>query len=461
MSPETMSTELADASGFRGQAERICLPESEAELAAILREASRARTPVTICGARTGLTGGGMPSSGWLISMDRFRRLDVHPGFALCGAGVLLSQLQAAAAAGGQLYPPDPTETSASIGGTIVTNASGSRSFLYGPTRRYVRALRVMLMSGETLVLRRGEKAPFGLPLLPQPASTKNTAGYFLPADADFLDLFIGSEGTLGIVTEAELTLLAAPKQLCSGVVFFASDDAALAAVDAWRGVSGLRMLEYLDAASLALLRARFPEIPREAAAALLIEQETDGIADPADAADPEDRWLERLEAADALADASWFAMGAADRERFRRFRHALPEAVNGLLRSRGLMKLASDFAVPVAHNRQMLRLYRETLDRRMPGRYVIFGHIGDAHLHLNLLPADEAEREQAKELLTGFARQAVAFGGTVSAEHGLGKLKRHLLPLQFSAAQIEQMKAVKRRLDPGWLLGQGTLFPE
>ena len=455
VSPPADSPYLADSSGFRGSAERICVPESEAELAEVLREATASRTPVTISGAGTGLTGGRVPQSGWLISMERFNRLEIHPGYAVAGAGALLRDVQAAATTAGQFYPPDPTENSASIGGTIITNASGSRSFLYGPTRRCVRALRVLLMSGETLILRRGEKAPFELPVIAQPGSTKNTAGYFLSPEADYLDLFVGSEGTLGIVTEAELALLPAPKELFTGVVFFKSDAATLNAVDAWRSIPKLRMLEYLDAGSLNLLRPRFPEIPREAGAALLIEQEADGQGDM------EDAWLDRLEGASALLEASWFATSAADRERFRRFRHSLPEAVNDLLRTRGLTKVASDFAVPVARNRDMLRIYRDTLDRDFAGRYVILGHIGDAHLHLNVLPEGEEEWARAKEMLTGFARQAVAFRGTVSAEHGLGKLKRHLLPLQFSADQIEAMRNVKRLFDPHWLLGAGTLFPD
>ena len=446
---------FTDASGFRGSAERICIPETEAELAAILGEATASRIPVTVSGSGTGLTGGRVPQAGWLISTERFRHLHIQPGYAVCGAGVLLRDLQAAAAAASQFYAPDPTENSASVGGSIITNASGSRSFLYGPTRRYVRALRVVLMSGEVLDLRRGQTVPFALPLIAPPGSTKNTAGYFLRPEADFPDLFVGSEGTLGVVTEAELSLLSAPRDLFTGVVFFASDAATLDAVDAWRGVPALRMLEYLDRGSLQLLRSRFPEIPAAARAALLIEQENDGLPGF------EEAWLERLDAATALTEASWFATGAADRERFRRFRHALPEAVNQLLRQRGLTKMASDFAVPVARNREMLGVYRETLEREFPGRYVIFGHIGDAHLHLNVLPEGEAEWLRAKEMLTGFARQAVALGGTVSAEHGLGKIKKHLLPVQFTAAEIDAMKSVKRRLDPHWLLGVGTLFPD
>ena len=418
-----------------------------------MRDAASSETVVTISGAGTGLTGGRVPQGGWVLSIERLNKIEIHTGYAVCGAGVLLRDLQAAAAPTKQFYAPDPTEWGASIGGTLATNASGSRSFQYGDTRRHVRAIRVVLPSGETLALRRGEKPPFELPELTPPQTTKNTAGYYLRPDMDFLDLFIGSEGTLGVVTEAELTLLPAPEELFTGVVFFDSDDAALAAVDAWRPVPALRMLEYVDAGSLNLLRPRYLEIPKEARAALLIEQEAVG--------DVEEAWIERLEASAALIDASWFALSAADRERFRKFRHAVPEAVNDLVRQRHLTKVATDFAVPIGRNRDMLRVYRETLDRQFPGQYVIFGHIGDAHLHTNLLPANDVEWRRAKELTVRFAAEAVAMGGTVSAEHGLGKIKKALLPIQFSAEQIAAMKAVRARLNPQNLLGRGTVFDD
>lgn len=432
---------LTDASGYRGAAERVFAPDTEDEVCAILREATAARTPVTISGAGTGVTGGRVPHTGWILSLERLRRMEIHSGYAICGPGVLLSELQAAASPR-QFYAPDPTENSASIGGTIATNASGSRSFLYGATRRHVRALRVVLAGGATLELRRGEKPPFEVPVLPAPETTKNTAGYYLRPGIDYMDLFIGSEGTLGVVTEAELALLPAPQTLFTGVLFFESDESALDSVDKWRPVGGLRMLEYLDAASLDLLRPRFPELPEAARACVLIESENED-------------WLDGFNG----MEQSWFAASAQDRERFRRFRHALPEAVNDLVRRRGLTKMGSDFAVPIACNREMLRIYRDTLDREFPGQYVIFGHIGDAHLHVNILPANDEHWRRGGELMTQFARKAAELGGTVSAEHGLGKRKKHLLEIQYSAAEIGKMKEVKRRLDPLWLLGPGTLF--
>jgi FAD/FMN-containing dehydrogenase len=421
-------------------------------VAAALREASAAGVPVTIAGGGTGVTGGGVPLGGWVLSVEKLNRLEVHPGYAIAGAGVPLRDLQAAAQRAGQFYPPDPTENSAFLGGTIATNASGSRSYRFGSTRRWVERLRVVLADGRLLDLGRGDAVDFDPGAVPLPAVTKNTAGYPLRPGMDWIDLFVGSEGTLGVVTEARARLLPAPPAVLAGVVFFADDNAALDAVDQWRSTAA-RMLEYLDQPSLELLRARFPEIPAAARAAILFDQALASEDDP-----EVDHWLDRIQAAGAFEEESWFALSAADRERFRQFRHSLPELVNDTVRRSGALKMNTDYAVPVARNREMLAYYRRRLEREFPGRYVIFGHIGDAHLHVNIF-SDPANPATASDLLREFAREAVALGGTVSAEHGLGKRKRHLLELQYSAGDIEAMRAVKRRLDPGNILGRGTLL--
>jgi FAD/FMN-containing dehydrogenase len=446
---------LEDASNLRGYAERVYTPKDERELSAILREASASQTPVTIAGAGTGVTGGRVPFGGWVVSLERFNRLEVHRGYAICGAGVLLRDLHAAAQASGQFYPPDPTETGAAIGGTIATNASGSRSFQYGATRRWVETLRVALADGTVREFARGEAIDFDPGAVPLPEVAKNTAGYLLRPGMDWVDLFCGSEGTLGVITEARVKLLPAPKALLAGVVFFADDESALNAVESWQAKSPapLRMLEYMDAHSLDLLRTRYPEMPSQAKAALLIEQELESEDAP-----EVDEWIERIESSGALAEDSWFAATAADRERFRRFRHALPELVNDTVRRSGALKMNTDYAVPRARNRAMLETYRQVLETEFPGRYVIFGHIGDAHVHVNLF-SDPANPTHAVEVLTGLAREAVRLGGTVSAEHGLGKRKAHLLELQYTPEQIEAMRAVKRRLDPSGILGRGTLW--
>lgn len=437
-----MESYLVDASGFEGRADRLFVPATEAELLEIVRDATRDAIPITISGARTGLTGGAIPQGGWLISLEKFQRVEISPGRALAGAGLSLDALQAAASRTGQFYAPDPTERTASIGGTIATNASGSRSFRYGSTRRHILSLRVALMDGSITTYRRGDKVKFSVPQIPLPKTTKNTAGYLLSPNMDWIDLFAGSEGTLGIVLEAELQLLPKPADVLAGVVFLPNDGAALDAVDAWRNVQGLRMLEYFDHNSLAFLRHRFPETPENAGAALLIEQENGDI----------DFW------ADHAPEDSWFATSDNDRERFRRFRHALPELANDTVRRRGFLKLNSDYAVPLDRNREMLANYHAGLQARSLD-YVIFGHLGDAHVHVNILPSSKDEYETGQRLMLDFARQAVALGGTVSAEHGLGKRKTSLLEIQYTPDQIEAMKEVKRRLDPRWLLNQGNLF--
>jgi FAD/FMN-containing dehydrogenase len=210
-------------------------------------------------------------------------------------------------------------------------------------------------------------------------------------------------------------------------------------------------MLEYADRNSLELIRGRYSELPSTAVAALLIEAE--GNVNP-------DEWADRLSSARALTEESWFAVTAADRERFRKFRHSLPELVNATVLQRGFMKMGTDYAVPLARSREMLAYYRRRLEAELPGHYVIYGHIGDAHAHVNMLPASTREADVATALLKEFAAHAIQLGGTVSAEHGLGKRKAYLLPLQYAAHDINAMMNVKRRFDPQWLLGRGNLFP-
>ena len=427
------------------------IPADDRELIDILETATRERIPVTASGSGTGVTGGRVAQGGWTVSLEKFQRLEIFPGHAIAGAGVSIHDLQAAAARTGQFYAPDPTERTASVGGTIATNASGSRSFLYGSTRKHVLALRAYRMDGSKLEVRRGDAINFDVEAIPLPQTTKHNAGYRLQPGMDWIDLLAGSEGTLAMVVEAELKLLPIPKELLTGVVFFPTDRHAIYAVEQWRALDGLRMLEYLDGNSLTLLRQRYPEIPTGARAALMVEQ----TGDDADA------WEARLEQTGAMGESSWFAIDAQDRERFRRFRHALPEIVNETVRRRGFLKLGSDFAVPVERNREMMGFYHDRLDELFPGAHVIFGHIGDAHVHVNLLPASESDVELGKRLMLEFAARAVELGGTVSAEHGLGKRRAHLLPLQYTPQQIEAMKAVKRHMDPLWLLGRGTLFAD
>ena len=428
--------DITDASNFPGQADQLFSPETEAEVADILKRASAQKIPVTIGGALTGLAGGASPQGGWAISLTRMRQIEVAQGRAVVGPGAILRDVQAAVARSGQFYAPDPTENTSSIGGNISANSSGSRSFRYGATRRHVLSLRVVLMDGSVLSIQRGDKIDFDVPAISLPCTTKLSAGYPLAPGMDYVDLFVGNEGTLGVVTEAELQLLPAPGDRIGGVVFFRSEADALDAVELWRLTPGLNMIEYIDQASLQMMAV-------DHKAALMIEIE--GDAD--------------IDLSTALESDSWFATSASDRERFRVFRHTLAEKANDRVRRTGFVKFGTDYAVPLDQNREMMAIYRRVLDVEAPGRYVIYGHIGDAHVHVNSFPENQQQFERGKAVMTDLAREAVRLGGTVGAEHGLGKRKAHLLEIQYPPDQIQAMKNVKRRFDPHWLLGQGTLF--
>ena len=482
---------LTDASNTGGgRAERVLFPESAEEVAGALAEASRAGTPVTVAGAGTGIVGGRVPYGGAVLSTERLNRVgefvreEDGRGFATAGAGVVLGDFQRVAKARGLLYPPDPTEWSCFIGGTVATNASGARTFRYGPTRRYVRALQVALTTGDLLEVRRGEmfagadgsvEIPLGggrkiearLPTYTMPATHKHAAGYFAHPDMDLIDLFIGSEGTLGVVTEAELALLPQPEGVLAGVVFFKTEEHLLAFVrdarersletraEKGEGIDA-RALEYFDGEALKFLRERYPLVPAGAAGAVFFEQETTDQTEEALMGE----WLGLVEKHEALAEESWFGTNESDRAEMRAFRHALPVMVNEWLARQGQRKVSTDMAVPDDKFPEMLRFYKETL---RAGRlaYVIFGHIGDNHVHVNILPRDAAEAVAARETYGRFVERAVRLGGTVSAEHGVGKIKREYLRALYGERHLREMAELKRAFDPACVLGRGNVFPE
>ncbi|HEX7363043.1 MAG TPA: FAD-binding oxidoreductase [Bryobacteraceae bacterium] len=451
---DSIARYLEDASGYQGEAERAFTPGTVEQVRQIVQRAAAERAPLTVFGAGTGLTGASVPYGGWVVSLERLRKLEIEPGVARCGPGVILKDLHAAAAKARQFFGPNPTESLASIGGIIGTNAGGARSFRYGSVRRHVLSLEVTFMNGETRRFRRGDRVDFPFRAVRQPATTKNSAGYFLQPDLEWIDLLAGSEGTLGIITEAELRLFPEPGAILSGVVFFPSEDLAMAAVDIWRPVDELRILEFLDEAALYFLRPAYSQIPANARAALLIEQ---NLASEQD--EEVDRWSERLREQEAFEEESWFGFSAADRERFGEFRHTLPVKVLDRVRHNGFPKLGTDFAVPIPHGRELHNYYRRRCNELFPGRHTLYGHVGDANNHLNLLPATAEQASAGAQVLDEFAKYVVSLDGTVAAEHGIGKRKKHLLKLMFSDEEIEAMRDVKRRLDPEFLLGRGNIF--
>lgn len=454
---------LSDASFMRdGHADRVAFPESIDDVSQILAAANRDRLPVTVSGAGTGTVGGRIPFGGIVLATDKLNRIKTivrenQGGYAVAEAGVILSDFQRAVDQQGLLYPPDPTERSCFLGGTVATNASGARTYKYGPTRNYVRALKVVLASGEILDLRRGDGCALEtkLPSYHMPATRKNASGYFVKPDMDAVDLFIGSEGTLGVICEVETRLLPKPEGLLSGVVFFENEADVLALVADARTRVDARALEFFDHESLRFLREKYPEVPPTAVGAIFFEQETRAETEESVL----NEWMALLDQHHAFPD-SWFATNEQDQARLREFRHQLPVLMNEWFARYNQRKVSTDMAVPDNAFPGLFRLYKDTL-RNSQLRYTIFGHIGDNHVHVNILPRDDSEAARAWDLYRQFLKYAASVGGTLSAEHGVGKLKREYLRIFYNEDQLREMAALKRAFDPNGILGRGNIFSE
>lgn len=502
--PDQIQDFLSDASYLSGgYTSSVAFPETVAEVARLLENATREHNPVTISGAGTGTVAGRVPFGGIVIATEKLNRIikierNNGGGRALVQAGVRLSDLQQAVGAADLFYPPDPTERTCFIGGNVATNASGARTFKYGPTRDYVTRLQVALATGEVIDLRRGELSadanreisiplPSGrtikahLPSYRMPRVRKHASGYFVAPKMDVIDLFIGSEGTLGVIVEGEFRLLPKPEGVLSGIIFFADEHALLQFVSEARERSlanrqntpsvnadenysdprnastlDARAIEYFDVESLRFLRQRYESVPERAAGAIFFEQET--TASTEDSLMSE--WLELIERHQGLADDSWFATNEQDHAKLREFRHALPVLMNEWFARYDQRKVSTDMAMPDESFAEMLSFYRNAL-RGGELRYTIFGHIGDNHVHVNILPRDDHEAAQAWKIYRAFIRRAIELGGTISAEHGIGKLKREYLRELYGDDHLREMAALKRALDPAGILGRGNMFAE
>lgn len=459
--PELLEGYLTDASNVRGHAEGLFRPKTAREVAEILGAAQADRTPVTITAARTSTTGSPVPFGGWLLSVEHLKAIE-HIGehTATAEGGILLGEFQDAIEATGKFFPPDPTSRhDCTLGAAIACNASGARSFKYGPTRDWIEALEVVLPNGEHLTAQRGQPIPSDWPSLTwePPKGLKCAAGYERPAD--LVDVFVGSEGTLGLITKATVRLTTLAAGVCGLVVFFTSRASAVAFVERLRtplragedAAVSPRCIEYLDHHCLALARARDVDVPDGACAALFCEQE---FTDEEDLDARIAAWWTLLESSDALADDTILATDPSGKADLHALRHAVPAGINEQVVRNGMPKVGTDLAVPDAALSRMMDAYEAV---SLP--HVLFGHIGDNHLHLNLLPTSQEELATAKATYDELARLALSLGGTVSAEHGIGKLKVHQYDWMISDTHRREMLALKAYLDPGWVLGRGTLF--
>lgn len=485
---------LTDESRRVGRADAISFPASESEVVQAIREARERGQTITTQGARTGIVAGAVPNGGLILNLSRMNSIgDITDQGLTVQPGAILDDIRKRLSGSGLFFPPDPTETTASIGGMIAANASGAGTYHYGPTRHWIAALRIVLADGDIIAIRRGERFATGraftlttesgrviegpLPAYTQPA-VKSAAGYYVADDMDLIDLFIGSEGTLGVVTGAELCLAPRPSAIHGLTVFLPTEDVAIDLVGAIRGepVDGLDpidvhpvAIEFFNSNALDLLRqAKSESAAFESIPALKDHYHTAIYTEFHEASDDdaESAVMQVIEALTALGgsdDDTWYATTEREMEPLKAFRHATPEAVNLLIGERkrenpDITKLGTDMSVPNSSLREAISMYDSGLAQSNL-QSVIFGHIGNNHVHVNILPRSQAEYDLGKSLYLGWAARIVSLGGSVSAEHGIGKIKAPFLRLMYGDDGIEQMRALRRLFDPDEALNQGDLF--
>ncbi len=443
-----------DASGLEMIPEGVVRPSSIEEVTELLREASATGTAVTPAGAQSSTTGASITDRGVLLSlrgMAHIGAVDRDTRSIRVQAGAIVADVRRAAEAAGLLFAPDPTsEEESTIGGAIACNASGARSLRYGATGRHVRALTVLLVTGERLELRR-------------PALEKNTVGY--PIAHDPVEWFVGSEGTLGVVVEAELALLPLPEQVLGLAVPFVREADALAFVVSARqsGVVYPRCLEFFDQGALDIARIAEGTANWASSATAMVYVEETG-ADESRASDelPLEAWLALAEAHRALdSDIRVYDSPSSLRDA-RRMRHAVPATMNergGACRPQGGRKVSTDWAVPYPKLLDALSMARRFADDAGIPRGIAYGHAGNGHPHQNFIAHDAAELHRIEQVVQATLREVIGMGGTVAAEHGIGKIKRRWLPMQTSDAQLRVMRAIKHEFDPHGLLAPGNVL--
>jgi glycolate oxidase len=417
--------------------EAVIFPRDHADLTTVLELANRHRVPVTVRGRGTSLTGSAAPfRGGWVVDMLGWKKIkiDAEAGLAQVQAGAKVADIQAAAEAKGWFYPPDPSSREyCTIGGNIACNAGGMHGGKYGVTRDFVLALKGHLPTGEFV--------EWGTP------TKKFSAGFNLR------DLWIGSEGMLGLVTEATLKLIPKPAARWTLLAAFENEPDAFRAV---RALFGQRVqpaiCEFLDRYSvLCAERATGATVfPGQPGRPVLLIELAGSASEVREQKGTVLAWARRHALAHraartrAAAEALW----------------AVRRKCSGAMFELGDAKLNEDIVVPMRKYEEFAR-FLEKLRRESNLPIPTFGHLGDGNLHVNIMyhKAMPAECRAAERAVQKLMETVVALGGAISGEHGIGLAKTPFLRLQHSPAQVRAMRAVKKALDPRGILNPGKMF--
>ena len=458
---------LDDTSNFQeGKAETLYIPENEKEVTEVIKECAGKKMPLTISAGGTGTVGARIPLKGAILSVEKLNRIisiNKEKKRAVLQSGVIIDDFLKTLESQELFYPPFPTERTAFIGGNVSTNASGEYSYHFGATRKYVKRIKAILSTGEILEIERGKYfadrenyIEFGNKKIKIPSyitpSIKCSAGYFSQPGMDLIDLFIGSEGTLGVITEIGVELIPALSSPFIMIIFFREDESLklISEVKKNKELNPLS-LEYFDKRSLDFLKKDFPNIPDDSPAALYVENEEKG--------DSLTNWADLIENYPILD--TWVSQDKRSYEKLIDFRHKLAENINDYFKRIKSKKLALDIAVPEDSFKELFDFYHNIRLNNQNIETVLFGHIGENHLHFNFFPRDEKEKELVEKILIQAIKKGVNLGGTISAEHGIGKLKHKYLEMMYGNEGIEEMVQIKKQLDPYCIFGLNNIFPE
>lgn len=429
-----MTTHSTDKWFASAPPQAVVFAESTEQVSQLMRFASERRIPVTPRGSGVGYVGGCVPLQGGialsLARMNRILEVNVADGVAVVQPGVITGDLQNAVEALGWFYPPDPASLKeCSLGGNISTNAGGPRCLKYGVTRHYVLGLEAVLADGT--VLRAGGRCH------------KNKTGF------DLIGLFTGSEGMLGIVTEATLRLIPHPPMRAMLSVGFATFGEAAAAVQSILGSGHLpSALEISDRFTLQAARNYLGDSVPDGEAHLLVE--IDGQKNTVPLELVEIRQL--VENLGALSVTE--GLGDGECEKFWKLRREFSYS----LRATGLTKLNEDIVVPRGKLVELVS-FAEQLQKESGFPVACFGHAGDGNIHVNIMVQDmndPVQREQAEEALDRLFHQVIALGGAITGEHGVGLAKKRWFPEAVGAGALEAHRRLKAALDPLGILNPG-----
>jgi D-lactate dehydrogenase (cytochrome) len=470
---EEFESYLEDTSNLKGNASSLYIPQTLGEINDAIRNFYIKKTPFTVVAGKTGTTAGCVAQEGVIMSVEMLNKIidiDKTKKMAYLQAGASFKDLEEEARKFNLSLLASPTESLALVSGAISTCASGVRGFGYGSIRNYISTISVVLPTGEILEIERGKilankrvfdfqysgkSFKFNLPHYTQP-SIKSQAGYFVKDNMDLIDLFIGSEGTLGVVTSCKLRLSEIPENVFDGLIFFKKEQDGLEFIVKIKKFKNVcpASLEFFDRNSLRMLKEKYSFIP-DAACAVYFEQ-TVGLGQ--DYNSLMDNWISSIEEYATFSDNNILADTVREREKVFEFRHKLPQLINEFLRQHSQLKASLDCAVPFEKILEMYNFYKEK-GENCGIDYVNFGHIGEAHLHFNFLPKNDEQSLKAKKYMEIFCKKALTLGGTISAEHGIGKIKKPFLKLMYNKSQIEEMARLKKYFDPACLMGLDNIF--